>query len=458
LSQAATLSAQGAPAAESEAQLAMPVTSAVEKPQEGVLRVRALVGGSSVFVFSADQIQWINRSGSRPGRDADGTQHAIVVNGEEWTPSWIGFLSTRHSVPFGLPDPAAETEVWAVLKGRGRMETRKTDAAIAVRLDDTAAAGAGRYDFELHVGRWDGEGQPEAAGAQLVPFLPRETDAGVAQDTAESRGLRVDMLADRAARGVARQALGDRFAAMEEAWQRIGPAEANATELGLQIEEAKRDFQHWSQQFREAEQEVTAWEQTDKLSVAAGSSAARWERTYKALIATMDARRRARDAAMKGQAQLQQELAAARGELELATYSYERLKSDYDAEFTRVYEEEFQSRRQTLADDAERLQEERAKAVRATLGDRPVAGRYVLVHRGDELGTVTLFSDGSLTTLVGERRPDYHWHVTDEGLVIRLRDIEWLFTPAPMDTLLGRCTGPYPELVGLRALLRRVTD
>ncbi|MHC5034529.1 MAG: hypothetical protein ACYTFZ_05800, partial [Planctomycetota bacterium] len=300
LGQAVTLSAQGGPA---------PVTPAVEKPQEGVLRVRALVGGSSVFVFSADQVQWVNRGGSRPGRDADGTQHATVVNGQEWTPTWIGFLSTRFSVPFSLPAQVAETEVWAVLKGRGRMEARKTDAAIAVRLDDTATAGADWYEFELHVGRWDGEGRPETAGAQSVPFLPRETDAGAALDTAESQELRVDMLADRTARGIARQALGDQSRAMEEAWQRIGPVEANVTELGLQVEEAKSDFEHWSQQFREAEQDVAAWEQTDKLSVAAGSSTARWERTYKSLIATMDARRRARDAAMRMQTQLQHELA-----------------------------------------------------------------------------------------------------------------------------------------------------
>ena len=136
------------------------VHSAEDSGNDAGLRVRVFAGGSSVFTFTSNQVQWLHRVGSRPG-EAEGKPKEDVsptfLNDTEWQPEWIGPMSLRHKVPFALPESLAKAAVrMQVVEGRGRCEARKTDTTVLVEVDDSAVdGGPGMSSRSASAAPWD---------------------------------------------------------------------------------------------------------------------------------------------------------------------------------------------------------------------------------------------------------------------------------------------------------------
>jgi hypothetical protein len=429
---------------------------AAGKPEEWALHVKAHLGGSSVLVFSADQVQWLHKQGARPGvRDDTGDLVPAVIDGDEWEPQWISYLSTRHTLPVRVPRRLEGVDVLVKpIQVRGRLKLLTGPAAIIVDLDDTKSDGGDWYEFELRVGAVGTAPEDEAG---LVRASPRVKRAAVADREAERSTFQVDMLADRRARAAAQERLSGQSGELQAAWLELGLAEARVQELNLRIQSAQSELQHWDQQVREAEEKVAEREREPRTMHGVTYTRSHWDYWYRVWTARLNDRREAQRVAQQELSGLQQELVSAEQSWRQAQGDYDSARRAHEAESARVYEEEFQTQREQVTAEAVEREAERKASISAALADETVAGRYTLVHNGRELGEVTLLADHSLTTLSGEKRADYQWETTEEGLRIRLRDVEWIFEPGPMDTLLGTCIGPYPELMGLKAMLRRVS-
>jgi hypothetical protein len=176
-----------------------------------------------------------------------------------------------------------------------------------------------------------------------------------------------------------------------------------------------------------------------------------WYRNWRLRLAD---RRRSLQAAQKTLGDAQAQLQVEQRRLAGAVGAYAERKQGYDARFAETYNTRYEQLKVDLAARAASGQGVQQFRVQREVEGRSVPGDYVLVHNGRDLGTLTLFDDGSLTTISGERRYDYQWEATPDGLVILLRDVEWFLTPGPNGSWLGKCQGPALEIKGLSAMLR----
>jgi hypothetical protein len=402
------------------------------------LRVRAYVGGRSTLVFTADQLQWVHRLGERPGmteKDTEDDQHPTFVDGQEWGPIWISHLSDRYTVSLRLPASLADLDVSVTaLKWRGNMEARRTPQALLVSIDDTAHEGGDWYEFVIRLGP-----PTKPADGELLPVTSLELKGPA--DIPGGSAAQATAHADRYARAATRQRLAPENQAMQAAWGKVNAARTTIADLQKRTEPLRAELANWQAQVKEAE---------DKTATSRGY----WYRTWR--LRLMD-RRIKRDEVQSKLSELENARKQAEGDLDAAMREYQAARRSYSTRYTAVYAEELEKGR-TSVDAAKAAQEAEERLRNAGLSMADIAGEYTLVHGGNELGTVTLFEDGTLTTLTGEKRPDYHWTMTENGLEVELRDIQWVFKRGPEQTWLGTCTGPYPVVKGMKALLKRTAE
>ena len=427
--------------------LIVSASAGAQSDDDASLRVRAFVSGSSVLTLTSDQVQWLHRIGRRPGEsDGEAGEDVLptVMNGAEWLPGWIGSMSLRYKASFALPDHLADADVrLALVEARGELVARKTDTTVLVEVDDTAHDGGAWYEFEIRVGGTGGKALP-------LTKLPGPAPAGDDGD-----GFYLDRHADRQARQKAQQQLSGQMKGLESDWLEGGLAKAHLDELAVQIGRTQAQLAHWNEQVLEAEDHVDERQRDTRTIHGVTYDVSYHDYWYRVWRARLADRRAAQGSAERA---LDKLLADQEKTLEIyreAGADYAKKRRQYDADLAGAYEREFAASRQALAAGKVRQEDERTARVHAGLTERNIVGRHTLIHSGRELGTVQLHADHSITTVLGERRPDYQWEIVEDGLLICLRDIEWLLVPTSDGMLLGTCLGPYPETRGVKALLRR---
>jgi hypothetical protein len=416
------------------------------------VEVRALVGGSSVLVLTADQVGWFNRRGVLPG-GAEG--EPAVVNGKSWSPEWIGTLSTRTTVSDALPvPPDMERTFCRVISGRGDVSLQVSPRAALVTLDDTAHEGADWYEFEVFTA--DSLLSAQAGGVERLleaqARVPRETSGSAGGDA--GLDARIARQANQEAWLAAQAALSTDYEELQVAYFGMEDAAGQVEALSQAVAAARRDVAYWEAEVAEAQDKVLTRQRSPRV-VHGVSYDYSWNNYwYRNWRRRLDDRRRSLQQANARLAEATRQLQAEQQRLAVAQAAYLEVKGRYDVKFAETYNSKFDQLKQDVAWRVEAQKEQQASRLQQEVEGRRVPGDYTIIHNGKTIGSITLFDDGTLTTVEGERRADYQWEVTPDGVLVRLRDIEWLLKPGPDETWVGRCLGPALEIKGLGLLLR----
>jgi hypothetical protein len=421
------------------------------------LSVKTLVGGSSVLVLTADQVGWFQRSGLRPGlREEGGQAEPTLVNGEPWTPEWIGPLSTRRTVPEALPVPPDPKRTFCrVLSGRGDVKFQVSLQAALVLLDDGAHDGADWYEFEVFVA--NPSPALEAGGGRLLQAETRVArQAASAAGTGAAADPRVARLANQEAWLAAQAAHADEYEELQQAYFAVDDAADSVQKLQQVVAAARDDVAYWEAEVAEAQDKALGRQRTARVVNGVEYDYSWNDYWYRNWRFRLDDRQRSLQAARDKLAQATQQLQAEQQRLARAQAAYAGLKQTYDAGFAQTCNTQYEQLKEDVAARVSAQQEEQQDALQQEIEGRKVPGTYTLIHNGKAIGTITLFPDGTLTTVEGEKRADYQWEITADGVLVRMRDVEWLLTPGPEDTWIGRCLGPALEIKGLGVVLRPV--
>lgn len=432
-------------------------------PAEYVLHVKAVIDGSSDLVLQGDKVHWEHKAFDLPGTSlhtrGDGPW-PITINGVEWLPKWQGNVSDAFALPFTLPaDLTTATLALNKLRARGWVRAEVRQGQIVVQFSD-GEGGADWYEIELRIAQAGATGPGTAASKPTPAPLPKPPPAAAqpALPASTTSGTYIAVQADAEAKALAGQRLGQQAVTVNAAWQRVLQAQAVVDQLvqgGADLQAKLRECQ------AKLDYEQKQYDYYWSLGVNGGDI--RWftpgqlyyvnyyERRVNDLKAQRD---RIRGAQTRNQADLKQ---ADEG-LRKVSQEHDTLRRHYEADFTRIYNEEYPKRKLAWEQRREKATADSDARLKGQLNEAVVSGEYAWIERATEVDRLVFSPDHTAKSKTGDGKPTWQWKMTETGLQLTQEKAEWLFVPAgPPNTWLGTCLGPGITDRGRKALLRKET-